>query len=1454
MKLLHRLRWPWFSSSISIADHAQGEEYRASSLILEGNTLEDRGDFSGALRCYDDAIKASPLLARAHLNRGNIFQAQNRLKDALAAYNKAVSLEPEYAGAHFNLGNVYMRLAQPFNAISAYQTALKFAPHHFETELALGMAYEASGRFEEALAGYRRAIESQADSIPALMGIAGSLRAMARNEEALEAINRVLSLSPHFAQAHCLAGDALLDLGQVERAIASYGRVLEIEPEFFVALTSMGDAQRLLGQHDAALMSYYQAASIHSDVALLHMKLGNTLQATGSSEAALKSMTRALALDPNSPVIHFNAGNLYEEQGIFSTAQAHYQRAVEILPEAQTFNNLGIVQRKLGHLDEALLSYRRALALDPKCVEAHCNLGLALQGVGQYESALSSLMQARAINPINALVHCNIAVVLLDLDRLQEALGSCQLALGLDSNMVEAHCNLGMVKLASGLLSEAADSFENALRISPDYTKARHNLSHAQLAMGQFAQGWGNYEHRIDEHRNSRVVTQLPQWSGQPTAPSDRILVFVEQGLGDMLQFSRYLPLVAERFPGGVSLYALTPLVSLFRRSFPMVTVLDAVPGDESAWQWQCPLLSLPLAFGTVLETIPSQTPYLVPDAGRSAYWQHRISQLHLPTGGHKKIGLVWKPGTGMKIAHLKATSLQTLSPLLNLSSCTWFSLQKEPDPEVETWVSAGKLIDWSADLHDFDDTAALAVNLDLVISVDTSVAHLAGGLGLPTWLLNRYASDWRWMREREDSPWYPTVKIFAQEVPGEWSTVARRVAEDLSKWQPLQLRNTKPQVSAAEDWRAQGNAWLQSGNLNEAAQCYRNGIRDNPSDTACCSNLGFALVQLGQRAEAEKVLGNVVANNPSDFDALYLLGNLARDAGAIAQSIAYYRSALKANPDFEYCRRALCMLLVQSGQMGEARLLMDERPPVDSESVDDHIFLGTMHLAFSEYVEAEAAFLCASQREPLNTTALANLGAAQLGKRDAVSAANTFGRLLALEPENAAAYSNRATAFQLSGQIELAIQDYRHALRVDPQYLYAQQNLLCAMTYSSRCTPQEYLREACNFGEKVRNLAKPYSSWTSQLQPLGARALRVGFVSGDLRRHPVGFFLESILKCLDRTNIVCIAYSNAVSEDAHSEQLRRAFFEWNRVATLTDQELAAKIHADDIDVLVDLAGHTAHNRLAVFAWRPAPVQVAWLGYWASTGVAEMDYVLVDEYSVSPAQTQHFSEKLWYLPSSRMCMSTPADGSAISSNRLPALRKGYVTFASFQNLGKISDASLSTWAGILALLPTARLRLQSHPLGYPETLGHMRTRLAEANIDLDRVDLFGGTPREEYLKAYWDVDIVLDTFPFPGGTTTAEALWMGVPTLTLAGHTLVARQGESMLRCVGLADWIATSEPDYVRLAVEKASDLAKLAQLRAGLRDAALQSVVFDAESFAKNLALAFSQLHTMGEAGQYG
>lgn len=431
---------------------------------------------------------------------------------------------------------------------------------------------------------------------------------------------------------------------------------------------------------------------------------------------------------------------------------------------------------------DAVAVLTKAAMLLPNDAEAHNNLGAALTDTGAFENAVPSFKRALQINPDYLEANSNLGSALKGLGRLEEAVASYRRALQINPNYADAHNNLGVTLTELGQLEEAIASCRRAIQLKSDDATARLNLSVALLSAGQFSEGWQEYEFRWDgSPRNlQRPVTPLPQWTGQNPNPDDRLLIFEEQGLGDKLQFSRYLRMAQERFSGGVSFFVCEPLLSLLRRSFPDVDVVEALPSDQSRWQWQCPLMSLPMAFNTTPETIPAQVPYLKGDPIKISRWQASIAKLNLPVTT-RKIGVTWKPGTYLKNAPARSVALEQLAALFTIPDTAWFSLQKEPEPTNDRWVWSGKLIDWANDLHDFDDTAALMMNLDLVISVDTSVAHLAGALGKSIWLLNRHASEWRWLPGREDSPWYPSMRIFNQRTAGDWDEVVKRMALALS-------------------------------------------------------------------------------------------------------------------------------------------------------------------------------------------------------------------------------------------------------------------------------------------------------------------------------------------------------------------------------------------------------------------------------------------------------------------------------------------------------------------------------------------------------------------------------------------------------------------------------------------------------------------------------------------------
>jgi predicted O-linked N-acetylglucosamine transferase (SPINDLY family) len=426
-------------------------------------------------------------------------------------------------------------------------------------------------------------------------------------------------------------------------------------------------------------------------------------------------------------------------------------------------------------------------------------------------------------------------------------------------------------------------------------------------------------------------------------------------------------------------------------------------------------------------------------------------------------------------------------------------------------------------------------------------------------------------------------------------------------------------------------------------------------------------------------------------------------------------------------------------------------------------------------------------------------------------------------------------------GLLSEAIGSFRSAIEVNPLSMEAHGNLLYAMSIDPSAANDAYVCAARAFGSAVARLVgAPFSDWLVSVDDRSSTKLRVGLVSGKLCNNPVGYFLESVLASIDSSKVELVAYVTSARVDELTSRIRPYFAQWESIVGLDRMQAARKIRADRIDILVDLNGHTEGNLLAVFALKPAPVQVSWLGYWASTGVPGMDYILADEASLPHCNQRYFTETVHYLPETRLCFTAPSP--VLPINPPPAIRNRFVTFGSFQARTKLTDAVLALWGQILRETPDARLRLASHELDDAASEQEFVDRLRCAGVDVARVSLVGPVPRQEYLASYALVDIVLDTFPYTGGTTTCEALWMGVPTLTQSGGaTMIARQGAAMLACVGLQDWIASDGADYVAKAVAHAADIDGLAVLRRTLRERVTASALFDAPRFARNLEDAF-------------
>jgi len=556
--------------------------------------------------------------------------------------------------------------------------------------------------------------------------------------------------------------------------------------------------------------------------------------------------------------------------------------------------------------------------------------------------------------------------------------------------------------------------------------------------------------------------------------------------------------------------------------------------------------------------------------------------------------------------------------------------------------------------------------------------------------------------------------------------------------------------------------------------------------------------------------------------------------SGHLPQAEALYRQILQLEPNHFAALHYLGILAYDIGKWEIAAELIGRVLTLKPNFAEAHYNLGNALDEMGKQEQAIASYRQALTLKPDYVEAHYNLGLLLQGQGRPGEAEACYRKTLSYKPDYIEAHNNLGIALKDQGKLDEAIASFRRALTLRPDYFEARSNMLFFLNYLPGKSVAHYLEEARQYGRIVAaEVQNRFTDWICLSKP---ERLRIGLVSDDFRNHPVGYFLENMLENIDPAKIELIAYPISNRRDELTDRICLRFLSWKPLLGFSDEAVARLIHDDGVHVLLDLSGHTSNNRLPVFAWKPAPIQATWLGYFASTGLEEMDYLIADPVSVPESCRSHFTEKVWYLPETRWCFSPPTSDEELTPTLLPALGNGYITFGCFQNLAKLNDEVLEVWAKIFALLPLARLRIQIPQNFSPANLEQLQRRLRQNEIAPERVNFEKPLPRLEYLAAHASVDIILDTFPFPGGTTTCEALWMGVPTVTLAGETMVSRQGASLLSCSGLSDWIAVDEKDYVAKAVAHASDLKKLARLRSGLRQQVSASPLFDGSRFARN------------------
>lgn len=705
-----------------------------------------------------------------------------------------------------------------------------------------------------------------------------------------------LAETPHDPELHNHLGTTLLLQSRFAESKVCFVRTLELKPQHAEALHNLGNSLRRLGEVRQAVDYYRQALGERPAWSDAHNNLGLALRHLGQLAEAEHHFRQALAEQPQHAESRNNLGVVLVDQGKWDEAAPVYRQVLRQRPSSpETHNNLGVVLVKQGRYREAIEHYQTALRLKPNYPDACNNLGNALRQEGRLDEAEQSLRRALELKP--------------------DYSGACN--------------NLAIVLVKEGKLDEAVVHYEQAIRLQPDYADAHKNLGLALLLGGNYARGWSEYDWRWRTREMPDRQFRQPRWQGEP-CPQGTILMHAEQGLGDTLQFIRYAALAKER-AGTIVVEcqpALMPLLSRTPGIDQLIPQGKALPDFDS----HIPLLSAPGIFTNSPESVLTRVPYLFADPVLVERWRERLRE-----AGKFRIGIAWQGSPRYPEDRFRSVPLAQFGRLAQIDSVRLISLQKGfGSNQLAAHAERFRIIDLGKSLDEeagpFMDTAAVMMNLDLVITSDTAIAHLAGGLGVPAWVVLPKAPDWRWLQDRADCPWYPRMRLFRQKNWGNWDEVFEQVAIEVQKL---------PALENPEFYKKTGRAFLAAGQLPEAVQSFRRSLELNPADSTVQNDLGVVLDRQEQKNEALACFQKAVELKADNVEALFNLGNLLRNMDRLSEAESWYRQALRVDPN--------------------------------SPDLCNH--LGISLLWQAKHDEAEASFRRAVRLRPNHSEALNNLG-----------------------------------------------------------------------------------------------------------------------------------------------------------------------------------------------------------------------------------------------------------------------------------------------------------------------------------------------------------------------------------------------------------------------------------------------------------------------------------------------
>jgi tetratricopeptide (TPR) repeat protein/glycosyltransferase involved in cell wall biosynthesis len=959
-------------------------------------------DWRWLLEREDSPWYPSARLFRQH-QRGDWDGVFDRVAEALGAVSAAF-VPPDSADAEFRSGRDLQHQSQFRAAIECYERAIAIDPNYAAAHSNLGVVKQHAGRLAEAIAHYRQALE----------------------------------IDPNLAETASNLGSALAEAGENEGAIAEYQRALSLNPNCAEALVNLGLLREEQGDVAEAVTLYEQAIQVNPDCAVAYLNLGIALESQGKEAAAIANYSRAIEIDPNYVDALHNLGYASIRQGRIADAIAYYDRAMALQPDlAETLIALGSSLQQQEKLDEALAVCQQAIQQLPSHAGARCNLGIVLHKQGKIQDAIACYQQALSLQPDFPEALNNLGKAFESAGNMAEAIDCYRRAIELKPGNMNPLNGLGKALHNGGQFADAVTCYSQAVQFNATNPESHLNLGLALLLSGELQRGFSEYEWRllIKEKEFPCHNFIQPIWDGKDLE-GKTILLCPEQGLGDAIQFIRYADLVKQK-GGRVIVWCLPHL----QRLFAQVSGIDELiinPEDAPDFHVRAQLMSLPHLLGTTLETIPANVPYLAPPPG----WECSI-----PNTPNLKVGIVWSGNPKHSQNKVRSFPLDLLTKLLEIPGADFFSLQKEMTAEDRVLLEQMPVTDLSSHLHDVADTAAVISALDLVISVDTSVAHLAGALGKPVWILLCFVPDWRWLLESEDSPWYPTARLFRQSAAGDWEGVLDRASlaliEKISQHQEAQPSiEIQPNIELAKKQFDRGNQLKLQGRFAEAIAYFKNALVLQPDSIAAATNLAVTLHQTGDLAEAATYYQRAIEIDPNCAQGQNNLGILLQDRGNIAEAVSCFQRAIALNPVYVKALNNLGATLQQQGELQSAIVYFQQALSVNANYAPALVNLGAAMQAKCQLSEAKRLYQRAIEAEPNNPKGHYQLGTLCLAAGKIEQAISSLERAISLDPNYVEAIANLGSAVEQLGDANRAISCYNRALEIDANCVKAHFNL----------------------------------------------------------------------------------------------------------------------------------------------------------------------------------------------------------------------------------------------------------------------------------------------------------------------------------------------------------------------------------------------------------------------------